>query len=102
MKIKVNKSDFELKFSFKGEMLFEQITGRTFSGEGMTDWITFLFCHCVANDKDFMAYDEYLTWISDNPGVFYEFIEEYGEYVKKLTKIRNAIAEKKTKQTKKS
>lgn len=78
MNIDINGKEVELKFSFRAMMMYENITGSTFSPSGLTDIITFFYCIVLAASKDYsISYDDFLDWLDTNP----DAIKEFGNWV---------------------
>jgi len=108
MTINYNNQSIELKFSFRADMLFESATGHSFSGSNESEWLQYMFCNIVAVTKnDGLKFDDFLEWISENPTVFYDYLEWYTDYQKAVLELRkktdenSAESKKKVSQTKK-
>jgi hypothetical protein len=108
MTINYNNQSIELKFSFRADMLFESATGHSFSGSNESEWLQYMFCNIVAVTKnDGLKFDDFLEWISENPTVFYDYLEWYTEYQKSVLELRkkpdadSEESKKKVSQTKK-
>lgn len=108
MTINYNNQSIELKFSFRADMLFESATGHSFSGSNESEWLQYMFCNIVALTKnDGLKFDDFLEWISENPTIFYDYLEWYTEYQKSVLELRkkpdadSEESKKKVSQTKK-
>lgn len=108
MTINYNNQSIELKFSFRADMLFESATGHSFSGSNESEWLQYMFCNIVAVTKnDGLKFDDFLEWISENPTIFYDYLEWYTEYQKSVLELRkkpdadSEESKKKVSQTKK-
>ena len=89
MKITYQNQEIEIKFSFRADILFESATGHSFSGSNESEWLQYFFCSIVAITKnDALKYDDFLEWLSDNPTVFYDFLEWYTNYQKSVMELR--------------
>lgn len=78
MKVKYKNNDYELKYSFRSMMLFENITHETFSVRTYTDTIVFFYCTLVtAAGDDTIDFDEFLMWLDDNP----EYVKEFSDWI---------------------
>ncbi len=89
MKITYQNREIEIKFSFRADMLFEDAVGHSFSGQSETEWLQYFFCTVVAVTKDeTLKFEEFVDWISDNPTVFYQFLEWYTDYQKSVLELR--------------
>ena len=95
MTITINDKSVELKFSFRAEMLFEQINDKSFTAANTTEWIQQLFCYIIAMLGDgSVKYDEYLTWLDNNPSVLYDFIEWYTTTMTSINEVRKMGSKK--------
>lgn len=103
MIINYNNREITLKFSFRADMLFEDATGKTFTAQSESEWLQYMFCTLVAITKDeTLKFDDFLDWISENPTVFYDFIEWYSDYQQSVMNLRKkAEPEQKTDSKKK-
>jgi len=108
MTINYNNQEITLRFSFRADMLFESATGHSFSGANESEWLQYMFCNIVAVTKnDGLKFDDFLEWISENPTVFYDYLEWYTDYQKSVLELRkkpdenSAESKKKVSQTKK-
>ncbi len=89
MIINYNNKEITLKFSFRSDMLFEDATGKTFTAQNESEWLQYFFCTLVAITKDeTLKFDDFLDWISENPTVFYDFIEWYSDYQQSVMNLR--------------
>ena len=89
MIINYNNQEITLKFSFRSDMLFEDAVGHTFKAQNESEWLQYLFCTLVALTKDeTLKFDDFLDWISENPTVFYDFIEWYSDYQQSVMNLR--------------
>ena len=43
MKVTFNEKEYELKYSFRAYMIYENIMGKSFSPQGLTDMIVFFY-----------------------------------------------------------
>lgn len=97
MELTINGKSFELRFSFKAEMLFETINGESFTAQSTTAWVQQLFCYIIATLGDgSIKYEEYLAWLDENPAELYEFIEWYTTTMSNINEIRQAASKKET------
>ena len=89
MTINYKDNEIQLKFSFRADMLFEDATGNTFTAQTESEWLQYLFCTIVALTKDeILKFDDFLDWVSENPTVFYDFIEWYSDYQQSVLNLR--------------
>lgn len=89
MKIQIKDKDIELKYSFRAMMVFEEITGNSFSFKGVKDLIIYFYCTIVASDKDLdLDFDYFMDWLDSNPEELNNFTEWVVSHNKKNTYIR--------------
>lgn len=103
MEIKINVEGVEnkvtLKPNFRAEIIFEEALQKSFTGANTSEWIFHMYATLLANTNDtFMEFADFTDWLSANPLSFYEYIDEYAEYQKKILELR----EKQRKSKKKS
>lgn len=106
-KYNLNGQEVDIKFKFRSEILFEEVNGKSFTGETISDWLLYFYCTVIANTSDdFIKYDEFVEWLDENPDLLFEFIQWYTEYQsgiieKRKTKIEADLKKKVKKTTKK-
>lgn len=84
MKISIKDKEITLKYSFRGYMIFEQVTNHAFSGASMTDFIILFYSMVMASDKELtITYDEFIDYLDENPELLKEFSEWIGDNVSK-------------------
>lgn len=83
MEITINNKQIKINFSFRADIIYENITGKSFEGKNETEWITYFFANilCKVNDFDF---DKFLDWLDDNPAELSKFISAYIERQKQI------------------
>lgn len=100
MTIKLFDKTVELKFSFKAEMLFEQINDKTFTAQTTTEWVEYLFCCIIAQLGDgSVKYDEFLSWLDENPNVIFDFMQWYTDTMTEINRMRSKKEEDQGKAT---
>lgn len=83
-------------------MLFEDATGKTFTAQNESEWLQYFFSTLVAITKDeTLKFDDFLDWISENPTVFYDFIEWYSDYQQNVMNLRKKAEPEQQKDSKK-
>ena len=74
MTITINDKDIELKYTLRSMMMYENITGKTFAPEGVSDILTFFYCVVVASAKNYeLKFDDFLDVIEENQDKLNEF-----------------------------
>lgn len=75
MVIRIKGTDIELKHTFRAHIIYEQITGNTFSPKNITDIITFFYSTVMACDKELtVTFDEFVSWLDEQPEKLNEFV----------------------------
>lgn len=70
MKYTIKDNTFELKYSIRALMMYENITGESFNPKNLTDVLTFLYCIVVSSSKDYSyEFDNFLNDIDENPQI---------------------------------
>ena len=84
MNIKIRDKEYKLKLSMRAYMLMENIQGRSFDIQNMTDTITFFYCIILTSSKEYdFKYDELLDMLDEDPKLLVEFNSWLlGEYQK--------------------
>lgn len=92
MTINYNNKDIELKFSFRADMLFENINGRSFLGQTITDWMTYFFCTVLAITRDDdMQFDDFVDWLSDRQYLLTDFVKWYTDVQTTAQKLQRDV-----------
>lgn len=74
MKVAFNEKEYEIKYSFRAYMIYENIMGKSFSPQGLTDMIIFFYANLLAAAKgDTIKYEDFLDWLDDNPDELSKF-----------------------------
>lgn len=95
-KIKINGTEYALKYTIRALFIFEQITGKSFRIETVLDNYIFFYSIILANNPDkVLQWDDYLDALDNDPSLF----ERISEAVATLAKVEDVAAitdEKKT------
>lgn len=74
MTIKINEKEYELKYTLRALFIFEQIKGKQFSIDTLTDEYLFFYCLILANNKDVeMSFDAFIDELDKTPGLILEY-----------------------------
>ena len=74
MKVTFNEKEYDIKYSFRAYMIYENIMGKSFSPQGLTDMIIFFYATLLAAAKgDTIKYEDFLDWLDDNPDELNKF-----------------------------
>ena len=90
LSIKILDQNFIIKKTFRGLILFEEMTGRAASDaeENISDVMKLFFCFMKGgNPVTFtFEYEEFLNIIDDHPEIF----EEFNTYLQRIGKKQNS------------
>lgn len=76
MTIKIRDKEYNLKYTLRAMILFEQLKGSVFELKTTTDNTIFFYCILLANNKEFgMTYDEFLTELDEDMTLFSKYLE---------------------------
>lgn len=85
----VHDKEVELKYSFRGFMIYENIEGHSFEPNSLTDVLVFFYATVLASSKDYsFTWDEFMDIIDTNPMLVTEFsnwIVTQGEASQRIT-----------------
>lgn len=88
MTIKINNQDYKIKQTIRALFLWEEITGRQFELKNTQDNYLYFYCILLANNNDFMTWDEFIEQMDSDPNIINEitkFITKQSEIDKLLT-----------------
>lgn len=89
MFVNINDKSVELKFSFKAEMLFEQINEKTFTAQSTTEWIQYFFCIIIAELGDgALKFEDFIKILDEQPGLLFDFMEWYTTTMTNINQMR--------------
>ncbi len=78
--IKINGTDYNIKYTIRALFIFEQITGKSFKIESLLDNYIFFYSMILANNKDkVLDWDAFLDEIDSNPKLFAEMTDIVAE-----------------------
>ena len=76
MKISYKEKEYELKWSFRALMIYENIVKQSFNPKTITDVILFFYSILCASAKgETIVFDEFMDWVDDNPTSITQFSE---------------------------
>lgn len=71
----MNVFDTDLKQTFRAHIIFEQITGETFTAKNLTQVITFFYATVMASNPTLdLEFDTFLTYLDEHPESLTEFV----------------------------
>lgn len=69
MTIKINNNECKIKQTVRSIFLWEQITGKSFEIQNTLDNYLYFYCILLANNEDFMSWDDFINVLDDDPTV---------------------------------
>lgn len=92
MKITYKEKEYELKYSFRVLMIYENITNKSFEPKTLTDMITLFYsAMLVAGKGEYIDYEEFIDWLDDNP----EQMTLFSEWLNNIFNLNHKLAPKK-------
>ena len=74
MEITLKGKNITLKYSFRGFMIYEKITGESFNPKGITEILVYFYSTILGSSKDIaLEFDEFMDFIDENPYLLDEF-----------------------------
>lgn len=88
MKLIVQDKEINIKYSFKGFMAYEQITGESFKPQGLSEIITLFYSMVMTSNNNLtITFDEFIDWLDENPEKLSEFSIFLAENVKRQEEL---------------
>lgn len=76
MTITIKEKEYQLKYSFRALMIYENITHKSFNPQTISDIVVFFYAIILASNKKCeLLFDDFLDWIDENPNIITEFSE---------------------------
>lgn len=76
MNVSFNNKTYELKYSFRALMIYENITGTSFEVNKMSDIICFFYSVLVSSARpDIIDFDKFVDYLDENPQLITEFYD---------------------------
>ena len=92
MKVNINTTDVELKYSFRSLMFYEKINGETFAPKGLNEMIMFFYSTVVSSNYNInLDFEDFVEWLDENP----EKLTEFSEWLMKIMTRNNKFTEEK-------
>lgn len=81
MTINFNDREIELRFSFRADMIYENIMGKSFTAKTETEWLVYFYSTYlnITDDTD-LSFDDCLLLLDKKPKVLYDFIQWYVDF----------------------
>lgn len=98
-KITIKNKEYNVRYTVRALMLFEQILNKTFSIDNLTDQITFFYCLLLANNPDdTITYDEFIDALDDDSTIlnqFQKFLADEAEKRNIYNKVDDDVTDEK-------
>lgn len=89
MTIEINEKQYELKYSFRALMIYENITKKTFNPKTVSDMVVFFYSVVLAANKGCeLLFDDFLDWIDANP----TSITDFSKWLESIFTQQNEIS----------
>lgn len=89
MKITIKDKELDVKYSLRGQLIFEKVADKGFAINGLYDFVLFLYCSILASNKDYnIDWDDFLDYVDEHPDILIEFTNMVSEKMK-INKIIN-------------
>lgn len=88
MTIKIKEKEYKVKQTIRAIFLWEQITERQFEIKSTLDNYLYFYCLLLANNPDFMSWDEFINLLDDEPEILIQLSKVLTEQTK-LDKLLN-------------
>lgn len=81
MTISFNDKEIELRFSFRSDMIYENIQGKSFSAQTETEWLVYFYSTYLAiTDDTDLSFDDCVKLLDEKPIVLFQFIKWYVDF----------------------
>lgn len=84
MEIVINEKTYKVKYGFKALMIYERINdGAPFEGKTLGEILTFFYSCVLAADAE-IQFDEFVSWLDENP----EAINDFSSYLSSVVEAQ--------------
>lgn len=81
MTISFNDREIELRFTFRADMIYENIMQKSFKAQTETEWIVYFYSTYLAiTDDTDLGLDDFILKLDESPKVLYDFIQWYVDF----------------------
>lgn len=88
MKINFNNKEIELRFSFRADMIYENIQNKSFGAQTETEWIVYFYSTYLAiTDDTDLSFDDCVKLLDEDPLVLFQFIKWYVDFQQNNLKL---------------
>jgi hypothetical protein len=72
--MRINDKDYKLKYTLRALFIYEQITGKVFNLQTITDEYLFFYCILLANNPDMnLTFDDLISAIDEDANIIIQF-----------------------------
>ena len=76
MKLTIKGKEIELKNTFRSMIIYEKITGESFTPKGMTEIITYFYSVVLASEKNLeLGFEEFIDMLDEDKELLAQFNE---------------------------
>lgn len=90
MKININNEEKDVKITFRGDFIYENVMGKSFEGKLVSEWVVYFWASYMGTNKDDenpMSLDDFMEWSDENRPSLTEFIELYTKTITDWKKL---------------
>lgn len=81
MTINFNDREIELRFTFRADMIYENIMQKSFKAQTETEWLVYFYSTYLAiTDDTDLGLDDFILKLDENPKLLYDFIQWYVDF----------------------
>lgn len=95
MNIKIGDKEWKLKYSIRALFLYERLTGKSFEMAGLEDQVIFFYCILLAQNPEFMTFDEFCDKIDEGELDITELNQFVNDQQQKQAELAKKKSEKK-------
>lgn len=95
MNIKIGDKEWKLKYSIRALFLYERLTGKSFEMAGLEDQVIFFYCILLAQNPEFMTFDEFCDAIDEGELDITELNQFVNDQQQKQAELAKKKSEKK-------
>ena len=97
MKVDIDNKEITLKYTFRSFMIFEQVTGHSFSGKNLSEFIELFYSTLMASDSELtIDFNTFVDWLDENPQKLTEYTKWVADNITKQNLLTEPKEEKKT------
>lgn len=96
MKVDIDNKEITLKYTFRSFMIFEQVTGQSFSGKNLSEFIELFYSTLMASDSELtIDFNTFVDWLDENPQKLTEYTKWVADNITKQNLLSEPKEEKK-------